>query len=209
MKMLTDSTIKEFLTALSSSSPVPGGGSASALSGALSASLLAMVCNLTIGKEKFAAVERKAKDIKLKAEKMRVRFSALIEEDAAAFNAVIAAYKLPKATEAEKQARTTAVQKALTHAADVPLETARLALEALELSKSLVEIGNPLTLSDVGVSALLAECAVQGALLNVDINARLMADRRHAEELVKEANTLRKRSSAIRELVLAEVHERM
>lgn len=209
MKMLTDSTIKEFLAALSASSPVPGGGSASALSGALSASLLAMVCNLTIGKEKFAAAEGKAEVIRLKAEKMMERFTELIEEDAAAFDAVIAAYKLPKATEAEEQARTTAVQKALTHAADVPLETARLALEALELSESLVEIGNPQALSDVGVGALLAESAVQGALLNVDINARLIKDSKHAEGLVKEANTLRKRSSAIRERVLTRVHERM
>lgn len=207
--MLTDNTVKEFLTALSSSSPVPGGGSASALSGALSASLLAMVCNLTTGKEKFIAVEGKVKAVRLEAEELRERFSGLIEEDAAAFNAVIAAYKLPKETEAEKQARTETVQNALTHAADVPLETAKLALRLLELSETLVEIGNPLALSDVGVSALLAESAVQGALLNVDINVKLLKDEQHSGELISEANTLRERSSAIRELVLAELRERM
>lgn len=207
--MLTDNTIKEFLTALSSKSPVPGGGSASALSGALAASLLAMVCNLTIGKERFIAVEEQAEAVRLETEKLRERFSDLIEEDAAAFNAVIAAYKLKKATEAEKQARTIAVQKALRHAADVPLETARLALNVLELGQSLLEIGNPLALSDVGVSALLAESAVQGALLNVDINAKLMKDKQYAGKLTKEANALRERSFAIRKLVLAEAHERM
>lgn len=207
--MFTDNTIKEFLTALSSKSPAPGGGSASALSGALSASLLSMVCNLTIGKEKFAAVEEQTEAVKREAEKLRERFSELMEEDAAAFTAVIAAYKLPKATEAEKAARTEAVQKTLTHAADVPLETARVALRLLELSETLVEIGNPWTLSDVGVSALLAESAVWGALLNVDINAKLMKDKQRAQKLTAEATTLRERSSAIRELVLAEIHERM
>ena len=207
--MFTDNTIKEFLTALSSKSPAPGGGSASALSGALSASLLSMVCNLTIGKEKFAAVEEQTEAVKREAEKLRERFSELMEEDAAAFTAVIAAYKLPKATEVEKAARTEAVQKTLTHAADVPLETARVALRLLELSETLVEIGNPWTLSDVGVSALLAESAVWGALLNVDINAKLMKDKQRAQKLTAEATTLRERSSAIRELVLAEIHERM
>lgn len=207
--MLTDNTVKEFLTALSSSSPTPGGGSASALSGALSASLLAMVCNLTIGKEKFIAVEGKAKAVRLEAEELRERFSELIEEDAAAFNAVIAAYKLPKVDETEKAARAEVIQKTLRHAAEVPLETAKLALRLLELSEVLVNISNPLALSDVGVSALLAESAVQGALLNVDINVKLMKDKQYDKTLTNEANTLRERSFAIRELVLAELHERM
>ncbi len=207
--MFTENTLKQFLAELSSKNATPGGGSASALAGALSASLLSMVCNLTIGKEKFIAVEPKAKGILAESERLRDLFSEMMEKDAEAFNKVMAAYKLPKESDEEKAERKAAIQHALKGAADVPLKIAQQALHLLELSQELVEIANPHAISDVGVAVLLAEGAVWGALLNVDINAGMIKDKELSKELISEAVILRERSSAIRDLVLAEVNERM
>ena len=207
--MFAEMTLKDFLRELSSESPTPGGGSASGLAGALSASLICMVCSLTAGKAVSAAGEAAAKEVLISAGMLRERFTRLMDEDARAFDAVIAAYRLPKATDEEKAARTRAVQEALAHAADVPLDCARHAVAALELCQRLVAVANPHAISDVGVGALLAETAAKGALLNVDTNARLIKDENLVADLRREAAVLRERSGALRDLVLAQVNERI
>ncbi len=207
--MFAEMTLKDFLRELSSESPTPGGGSASGLAGALSASLICMVCSLTAGKAGLAEGEATAKEALISAGMLRERFTRLMDEDARAFDAVIAAYRLPKATDEEKAARTRAVQEALAHAADVPLDCARHAVAALELCQRLVAVANPHAISDVGVGALLAETAAKGALLNVDTNAKLIKDEKLATDLRREAAVLRERSGALCDLVLAQVNERM
>ena len=207
--MFAEMILKDFLRELSSESPTPGGGSASGLAGALSASLICMVCSLTAGKAVSAAGEAAAKEVLISAGMLRERFTRLMDEDARAFDAVIAAYRLPKATDEEKAARTRTVQEALAHAAEVPLECARHAVAALEICQKLVAVANPHAISDVGVGALLAETAAKGALLNVDTNAKLIKDEKLATDLRREAAVLRERSGALCDLVLAQVNERM
>ena len=207
--MFAEMILKDFLRELSSESPTPGGGSASGLAGALSASLICMVCSLTAGKAVSAAGEAAAKEVLISAGMLRERFTRLMDEDARAFDAVIAAYRLPKATDEEKAARTRTVQEALAHAAEVPLECARHAVAALEICQKLVAVANPHAISDVGVGALLAETAAKGALLNVDTNARLIKDENLVADLRREAAVLRERSGALRDLVLAQVNERI
>ncbi len=207
--MFAEMTLKDFLKELSSDSPAPGGGSASGLAGALSASLICMVCGLTAGKAGSAEGEASVRETLTSAGMLRERFARLMDEDASAFTAVIAAYRLPKGTEEEKTGRATAVQAALARAAEVPLECARHAVAGLELCQRLVAVANPHAISDVGVGALLAEAAARGALLNVDTNARLIRDEGLAEKLRREAGVLRERSGALRDLVLAQVGERM
>ena len=124
MSTLTDLTSKEFLTALASSAPAPGGGGGAAMAGALAAALSSMVANLTLGKEKFAPVEPEIKELLAAAEEIRQNLLMLVEEDAAVFNSFMSCYKLPKATEAEKVARTAAIRNAAKQAAEVPLAIA-------------------------------------------------------------------------------------
>ncbi|MBS3164847.1 cyclodeaminase/cyclohydrolase family protein [Candidatus Woesearchaeota archaeon] len=207
--MLASKKVNDFLAELSSDSPAPGGGSAAALSGALAASLVSMVCQLTLGREKFAAAEGKVRPAAAEAVRIRDRLAALMDEDARAFTAVLAAYRLPKGTEEEKAARTAAIQSALHLASSVPLECAELSFSVLELAEAVAPVGNQNAISDAGVAALLAEAAVWGALLNVDINAKSITDSTRAEELRKRAVSLRERSSARRKLILGTVHERM
>ena len=204
-----DNTIRDFSMALSSDSPTPGGGSVAALNGSLAASLLCMVCNLTRGKERFRAVEAEVITLLAEAEKARDRFSQLMDEDASAFDGVIAAYRMSKESDEERGRRKAAIQKGLKRAAQVPLETAKLGITTLELAEHLAGIGNPHAITDVGVAALLAEGAVWGSLLNVEVNARLLKDEGVRDDFIEEIGRMREQSSAIRELVLAEVKERM
>ena len=139
MSTLTDLKSKDFLTALASSAPAPGGGGGAAMAGALAAALASMVCNLTIGKEKFAQQEPEVKDLLDEAEEVRQALLALVEDDAAVFNSFMACYKLPKATDAEKAARTAAIRAAAKQAAEVPL-----AIAGIMSDEPLVEVNEKL-----------------------------------------------------------------
>ena len=138
MANLTDLTSKEFLTELASAAPAPGGGGGAAMAGALAAALSSMVCNLTLGKERFAAQEAEVESVLVKAERARERLLELVQEDAAVFNSFMSCYKLPKATEEEKAARTAAIRAAAKKAAEVPLAIARESFAVLELADELV-----------------------------------------------------------------------
>jgi formiminotetrahydrofolate cyclodeaminase len=179
--MLTSKSLNQFLDELASSSPAPGGGSAAALSGALGAALISMVCRLTIGKKKYAAVQQEMESVLRRSEELRSSFSMLVEEDAEAFNSVMKAFALPKETEEEKTARAAVIEEATKKATLVPLRVTELCREALSLSKIAAEKGNTNSVSDAGVSALMLHAACAAAALNVRINLSSLQDNAFAE----------------------------
>ncbi len=168
--MLIEETVTTFLDELASNSPAPGGGSVAALSGALGVALTSMVCNLTIGKKKYADVEPEMKNIVRQSEQLRQTFTRLVDSDTVAFNKVMEAFGLPKDTEDQKALRAAAVEAATKEAALVPLEVMKHVIDALALAKVVAEKGNANSLSDAGVSALMLHAAAEGASLNVQIN---------------------------------------
>jgi len=166
----------DWLEDLAAPTPAPGGGSASALAGSVGASLLAMVCGLTAGKKGYEAAQEDMAARKAALDSMRARFHALIDKDAAAFDKVMAAFKLPKSTDDEKARRTAAIQEATRVACDVPLEVMALAVEALEHGLAVAEKGNKNSITDTGVGAMQLETALRGASLNVQINLPSIKD---------------------------------
>lgn len=165
-----DMTLREFQTALASSSPTPGGGTAAAVALGQAAALTCMVSDLTLGKERYEEgwnIAEKARDVAIP---ILTRSAELAIEDSAAFDMVMACFKMPKQTEEEIQLRRTAIRETTLGAAEVPFETAELALELLKTLPELAKKGNPNAVSDVGVASLLASAACKGALFNVEIN---------------------------------------
>jgi len=192
--MLIDKKVSNFLDELASNSPTPGGGSVAALVGALGAALISMVGNLTIGKKKYEGVEEDFKEIISSSEKLRYELSRLIEEDVKVFNDFMATYKMPKETEDDKKVRAEKVQESLIEAAKVPLRVAYKCLDVMILSQETAEKGNINVISDAGVAALMAEAALESAILNVKINLRMIKDEKARTEL----------SSSIKEILLKE-----
>lgn len=207
--MMRTQSIKEFLGNLSSSSPAPGGGSVAALSGALAAGLVAMVCRLTIGKKKYADVEADMLEILPHAESLREEFLHLADEDTDAFNEVMRAYGMPKETDAEKQVRGEAIQKAMHVAADVPYEVLEMCREGLELSREVASKGNTNSISDAGVSALMFYAAAFSAALNVRINLGSFS---HQEDVARRGENVHDIMSVVQDLrdeVLAIVESKL
>ena len=192
MSNLTDLKSTEFLTALASSAPAPGGGGGAAMAGALAAALASMVANLTIGKEKFTQQEPEVKALLEEAEEVRQRLLGLVEDDADVFNSFMSCYKLPKATEEEKAARTAAIRSAAKEAAEVRLAIARASYKVLTLAERLVRIGNPGVITDGACSALLARAALRCAEYNVRINLGLTKDEAYNQSVQEELNNLLK-----------------
>lgn len=174
--------LPDFLNDLASSAPVPGGGSCAALNGALGTALLTMVANLTVGKKGYEEFEDELKSVRDSLLPLRERFLALVDEDAESFKKVMAAYKLPKMTEADRQERDRAVSEALKTAAEVPFRTLSLALEVLRLAKPVVEYGNKNSISDAGVATLNLDTCFKGARLNVLINLGGILDEKWVQE---------------------------
>jgi formiminotetrahydrofolate cyclodeaminase len=188
--VLRDLPVSEFSARLSSDEPAPGGGSASAAVAALGTGLLVMTCNFTIGKDKYAEVEEDMVELRDELESIRVWLLASIDRDSEAYDAVVAAFKMPKGTDEEKAARKDAIQTAMTGAADVPLDVARRCLRALDLASDVVEMGNPNTLSDAGCGARFVEAGLRGALYNVRINLGSIKDETYLEEARAEVERL-------------------
>ena len=174
-------SIGNFAELVAAGTPTPGGGSVSAYCGVLAASLGQMVCSITIGKPKYAAVEPRLKKIKSELERLSARLQELIDEDAASFEAVLAAYRLPKETDEQKAERTAVIQRAVQGAIDVPSETARRSFDVLKLLGEVAEIGTPNALSDVAVGAQLSELAIRGASYNIVVNLDSLSDRDAAD----------------------------
>lgn len=197
MTNLIELSSEKFLTELASSAPAPGGGGGAAMAGALAAALSSMVANLTIGKEKFAAQEAEIKELLKQAEAERARFLQLVGEDAAVFNSFMSCYKLPKATEAEKAARTAAIRAAAKKAATVPLDIARSAFNVLKLADKLVVLGNPGVITDGACSALLARAALRCAEYNVRINLGLTKDEAWNAQVAAELEVMLKEAEVL------------
>lgn len=173
---MNDVTIEGFLDKLASGAPVPGGGSAAALAAATGAALVAMVCRLTIGREKYREHEETMTTALQDAEELRPQALRLAADDAAAYTAVSEAYRLPRGTDEEKSVRSARIQEALKGATDVPLRTVALSAQIIELYDRIVDGVNPNAISDVGVGALSARTALEGAALNVKTNLAAIKD---------------------------------
>ena len=188
--MLVTKTVTELLDAFASPAPTPGGGSAAALSGAVAASLLAMVAAMPKTRTGDAA-ERAALDALLpEITRLRATLTDLIDRDSASYDAVVAAYRLPKGTDDEKAARTSAIRNAMRGATEVPLETARAGARLVELGHDVVAHGNPNARTDAAVATDMARTAVAGAIQNVEINLDGVGDEDYAAAVRAELRTL-------------------
>lgn len=200
-----ETTTGDFLKALASEEPTPGGGGASALCGALGAALASMVGNLTTGKKKYAQYEQDTRRILESAEALRERLIACVDEDAACFEPLSRAYGIPK----DDPFRDDIMEKALNTACSAPMNILRLAAEAVELHGELLVKGSRIMLSDVGVGVLCCQTALKGAALNVLTNTRLMKNRQRAEELNGEVNTLLEKYAPMADKIYGEVFKSM
>jgi formiminotetrahydrofolate cyclodeaminase len=191
--LLTNQKITDFLQKTASGTPVPGGGSISALSAALGASLTEMVANLTIAKKGYEAVENQMKEVAQTVQNLRKKLVTEVDKDSNAYQDVLAAFKLPKTTEDEKEQRTRAIQNAMKNAARVPLGVAYDALQVMDLAEKVIRNGNRNAVSDGAVGTMMARTAVLGALFNVKINLASVKDRAFVEEMMGEVNKLESR----------------
>jgi len=180
------------MSTLASNSPVPGGGSAAALSGATAAGLIAMVASLTIDRKGHEEVWEEMKAVKASMEKVVEEFLSLMDEDADSYADVISCFKLPKDSEEEKACRKESIRKATIHAALVPLGIAEKAVMLFSKAEYVIRNGNKNAVSDGAVAALNARTCILAALYNVRINAASLADSPEKEELTKKADALEK-----------------
>lgn len=187
--------IKRFLEKLSSSTPTPGGGSASALAGALSAALISMTAGLSLKQGELKL--QKVQDIRKKALRIQKRLFRAVEEDAQSYEAVLRAFRLPKRTERERLIRTKSIQKAFRGATITPQLVSRHSLQLLEYANVLILRGNPNAISDAGVAAHLADTALQGGLLNIGINLGPIRDQSFRKKMHGLAGKLKRRRNQI------------
>jgi len=211
--MLVEKTVKEFVAAVASKEPAPGGGSVAALTSSLGAALTAMVGNLSIGRKAYnelAEEQRGQIDANFdKAMKLVDRLNELVDEDTTAFNGVMAAFKLPKETDEEKAARSKAIQDATIEALEIPLSAAKESLEVLKLQKVFAEYGNVNAITDIGVGALLAASGLEGALFNVLINLQGIKDKEYASKIKKECDDVLAEGNKLKEETLKIVYSKL
>jgi glutamate formiminotransferase/formiminotetrahydrofolate cyclodeaminase len=198
----------DFLDALADGTPTPGGGSAAAQAGAMGAALVAMVARLTQGKKKYAGVESRMAEIVEQATALRRSLQAAVEADAAAFDQVMAAMRLPKENGADKAARTQALEQATRQATEVPLRVAEQACQVLELAAEVAEIGNVNAASDSGSAGALARACLTAAGLNVQINAAGLADRSMAEAWRQVLEEVERRAGEAEDRLRQAIHAR-
>ncbi len=204
---LQNLTVKAFADLTASESPAPGGGSISAYMGALGAALGTMVANLSAVKKGWEPRINEFSDWAEKGQVIKDKLLKAVDEDTAAFNRIMAAFGLPKNTDAEKQARKEAIANATISAIEVPYKVMRLSHESMQLIKCMAEIGNPNSVSDAGVAALCARSAVIGAHLNVKINAAGLADKSSVEEWLKDAGRIENEAMTLESEILGIVNK--
>jgi formiminotetrahydrofolate cyclodeaminase len=183
---IKDKAIEVFLDELASKSATPGGGSVAALMGAQAAALVSMVCNLTIGKPKYAEVEADMQALLEKSEALRGKLTGMVKADVEVFDRLMAAYGLPKDTDGDKLQRSTAIQIILKDATVVPLECAKACAQAVLLSQIAAEKGSVAVISDAGVAVMAAYAGLKSAALNVYTNTASLKDRAFSEEKLEE-----------------------
>src|SRR4051812_6618145 len=204
-------SVREFGERLASNAPTPGGGSAAALGGALGAGLVSMVCNFTVGREKYAAVEEEMQAVLRRSEELRLQLEQAVEDDVAAYGGYSEAAKLPRETDEERAARAGALDAALRESTLVPLGVAERCAELLELALRAAELGNPFLISDAAVGAEMAAAARASAELNVRLNVGGIDDASFADGVRSRLEAIRARAGDARELVdrtVAVVEER-
>ncbi|MCD6355589.1 MAG: glutamate formimidoyltransferase [Prolixibacteraceae bacterium] len=206
---LIDKTLKQFVAETASESPAPGGGSVSAYVGALGAALGTMVANLSAHKRGWDNRRETFSEWAEKGKQFHEELLRCVDEDTAAFNKIMAAFALPKSSEQEKTTRKNAIQAATKNAIEVPLKVMRLAHNSLDVMLAMAEIGNPNSVSDAGVGALCARTAVEGAFLNVKINAAGYNEKNFAEEAVKNAEIVLKSAKEKEMEILALVNQKI
>ena len=198
-----------FLKELASDSPAPGGGSVSALSGALGASLLEMVCNLTLGKEKYMQDWPLMKDIAREMSKARSGLLKLIDEDTEAFNKVMASFKMPKDSQEQKDERSRAIQEAYRSAIEVPMRTSRKCLHVIRRAQEVAEKGNVNSITDAGVGAEMACAGLEGATLNVKVNLGSIKDEQYREGIEEQMKDMISEMEGLRTKVRSSVASKL
>lgn len=186
-----------FLDELASALPAPGGGSAAAYAGAMGAGLVAMVSGLTIGRKKYAEVEAEMQAVHVMAEKLRAEMTQAVEDDAASFEAVIGAFKLPKETEEQQKARTAAIQVATLNAAFIPLQSVQRSVKIMELAYKCAEHGNINAISDAMSGFAMARASLTAAAYNVRINVHSLPDKSAGDDYLKELVELEKKADTL------------
>ncbi len=201
-------TVRDFQTALASSSPTPGGGTAAAIALGQASALTVMVCDLTVGKDKWQDGWNVAEEAMVLSAKIMRRAGELADEDSDAFDEVMASFKLPKNSDEEVSIRRAAIRNATLKATEKPYETAELALELLKILPELASKGNSNAVSDVGVAGLLASAACKGALFNVDINLGSLPED-YGSEIRINAPLIKEESRVLSRQVMDAVREKL
>jgi len=204
--MLPELTLAELLEQTAAGTPVPGGGSLSAMAAAAGAALAQMVAGLTAGRPRYADADPAMRDLVASAERLRKDLLAAMDRDAAAYTGVIAALKLPKTNDREKALRDEALQEATREATRVPLSMAEMALEVMALAHTAIRQGNPNTLSDGAVGALLARAALQGGIYNVRINLQSIRDEDFRARLLEKAAELEGRATELEAAIKTDIN---
>jgi formiminotetrahydrofolate cyclodeaminase len=204
--MLPELTLTELLEQTAAGTPVPGGGSLSALAAAMGAALAQMVAGLTIGRPRHIDTEPAMQALNASAQRLRKDLLAAMDLDAGAYTAVMAARKLPQRKEQEKAKRNEAIQQAICEATRVPLSMAEMALEVMALAHTAIRQGNPNTLSDGAVGALLARAALQGGIYNVRINLQSIRDEDFRARLLEKAAELEGRAAELEAAIKTDIN---
>lgn len=211
--MLDNKTVREFVSELASSSPAPGGGSVSAISASLAASLVSMVCNLTIGKKAYEALNEDDKSKVNKSlevcNKAKDEFLDLMNEDTEVFLELMKAFKMPKETDEEKKLRSEKIQLGYKGSLEVPLKTAKKTFDLYEYILIVANYGNKNAVSDAGVAALMAQSGLEAAILNVRINLSSIKDEEYVKNVNAEIEHLVKDGVAKREEILDIVNKKL
>lgn len=209
MSALFDKSVREVTALSASAAPTPGGGSVSAIVACLGLAMSTMVCNLTTGKKKYLAYEAELQEIAVISAALMEKLEEAAERDMREFANYMTAFRLPKENESEKSKRAEAMQRALTGATETPLNTARVCLEALQLTRRVCDIGNKVAISDAGVAAVVLDAALNGVLLSVEINAVLIKDPAYVARVAKEKESLLAESKRLRDEIMLVVQARM
>lgn len=209
MSDIFEKSLRDVIAVSASSSPTPGGGSVSAITGSFAAAMVAMVANLTVGKEKFKDVEPRVQALLERVNAVIAKLEVLVKQDMEEFEAYMAVFKMPKDTDEQKAARAEALQKAAKAATEVPLAIGEACLEALKVANELSGIGNKMAISDVGVGAFLGEASLKGALLSVDINLPTIKDLEYVAKAQSRRDALVAEAEALRAKAVAVVSERL
>jgi len=208
MDSYLDKPLSAYLADAADKKPAPGGGSVAALVGALASTMASMAANFTAGKEKFAAVEPQVQANLKRLAEARRKFLDLMHRDMDAYGGVLAAYRLPKGTDAERVARQAAVQEALGQSLLVPLKVTKVAIQVLEASEQLANIANPNLLSDVAVAAVLAEATFAAGRINVEVNLNGLEDQELVASTRAELDTSQALAARLRDNCLKAVKAR-